>query len=104
MPDYYDFDSNPISREEWALLLRARRHDLVRWQIGYDKVSETTISTVWLGLDHAWFPGCDPLIFETLIDRPDGDAEVVQRYSTAQQATAGHEHHLVKLRAAAEAV
>lgn len=46
------------------------------------------VSTVFLGLDHAWDAG-PPLIFETMIFGGKHD-EYQERYSTWKQAVAGH--------------
>jgi hypothetical protein len=66
-PLYYDRQGKPIDGAlEWGARLR-----------GPKRVAETTlpdgtwISTVWLGLDHAWGGG-PPLIFETMVRLPDG--------------------------------
>ena len=58
-PMYYDKAGNPITLEELMQLNSPE----------YKRVAETTledgtwISTVWLGLDHAWGGDGDPLIF-----------------------------------------
>lgn len=52
---------------------------------------ETMISTVFLGLDHSLTPGAPPLLFETMIFRPDSTADDYQeRYTTREEALAGH--------------
>ena len=58
---YYDRQGNPLTLEEWAATFEARQDQ--------KRVAETTlpngrwVSTVWLGLDHAFSAG-PPLIFE----------------------------------------
>lgn len=47
------------------------------------------VSTVWLGLDHNWWPDRPPKIFETMIFGGDLDLER-WRYSTEEEARAGH--------------
>lgn len=54
-----------------------------------------TISTVFLALDHNFYPGGPPLLFETMIfdwERRKSErwSHWQQRYSTAAQARAGH--------------
>lgn len=47
------------------------------------------VSTVWLGLDHNWWPDRPIKIFETMIFGGDLDLEQ-WRYSTEDEALAGH--------------
>lgn len=47
------------------------------------------VSTVWLGLDHNWWPDRPMKIFETMIFGGDLDLEQ-WRYSTEEEALAGH--------------
>lgn len=54
------------------------------------------VSTVWLGLDHNWWPDRPSLIFETMIFG--GKLDLQQwRYSTEEQALAGHQDALTLL-------
>lgn len=50
------------------------------------------ISTVWLGLNHAWEPGAPPLIFETMVfPGPELGMDLdCARYSTEAEALAGN--------------
>jgi len=92
--DIYDRDGNPISVREWS-----RLHD----DPEYMRVDETEldgiwISTVWLGHGHSFGFGDRPLIFETMVfdrhnqPRPGLQAmdEFTRRYSTEEEAEAGH--------------
>ena len=56
---------------------------------------DVEVSTVFLGLDHAWGFG-PPLLFETLIFGGPYDGEM-DRYSTWEQAVAGHERFVAAL-------
>lgn len=49
----------------------------------------TQVSTVFLGLDHSLRPLGPPLLFETMVFR-DGRDEAYDRYSTWEEAVAGH--------------
>lgn len=100
MPGYYDREGNPFP-------------DVIAWakkaegQDGYKRVAESTvddywISTVWVGLDMG-FSG-PPLIFETMVfwqgegsEPHDLDGEM-DRYSTEQQALAGHDQMVARVR------
>jgi hypothetical protein len=56
-----------------------------------------TVSTVFLGLDHAWRIG-PPILWETLILGADGDEQDHERYSTRKQALAGHKRWVRRYR------
>lgn len=49
-----------------------------------------TVSTVWLGLDHNYYSGGAPLIFETMAFGDSMAEELCCRYSSEDEATAGH--------------
>ena len=109
MSEYYDIDGNPITMEEWSQMFGSRRamregadngestpeEDWTR--IGSTHIGTAWISTVWLGLDHSFGDG-PPLIFETMVfgGAFDQDGE---RWSTKEQALAGHEAWCEKVRA-----
>jgi hypothetical protein len=61
--------------------------------------STTTVSTVFLGLDHSWDDG-PPLLFETMIFGGYYD-EYPIRYATIQEARAGHRRVVRRARLAA---
>ena len=50
------------------------------------------VSTVFLGIDHNLFDTGRPLLFETMVweKHKDGEEEVQERYSTYDEAEAGH--------------
>ena len=89
MSQLYDRQGNPLELLEWGRLLKKEEMRRVR---------ETTlpngkwISTVWIGLDHSFGPG-PPLIFETMVfSKLAGEGGLdSERYSTEEQAIAGHE-------------
>lgn len=88
MSKHYDRDGKELELMEWAALLENRE---------YKKVEQTTlqngkvVSTVWLGLDHQFGDG-PPLIFETMVFAHKGSwsEEDCERYTTEQEAKAGH--------------
>ena len=57
------------------------------------------VSTVFLGLDHNFFWGGPPLVFETLVFGGPLDQEM-DRYSTYDEAVRGHEAMCERVRAA----
>ncbi len=86
---YYDKTGKPMDIREWGRALE---------DYDYRRVAATTlsdgtwISTVWLGLDHSFGDQGPPLIFETMVFESEeslGDLEC-ERYSTLEQAVAGH--------------
>lgn len=95
MIDWYDRRGRRISIERASELLG----DLDYKRVALDEIGPYTVSTVWLGLDHAWSPGAAPLIFETMVFTADAwndpDSSVgpdldCMRYSTEAEALAGH--------------
>lgn len=85
---YYDREGKPISMYEWA----EKFNDQSYKRIGYTELPwGGRVSTVWLGLDHG-FGEVGPLIFETMVFPKDSFSELdCQRYSTEDQARAGHD-------------
>lgn len=94
---YYDKAGRQIDTAEWARLIE----DVEARKVGLDMVADVRVSTVWLGLDHGWGEGA-PLIFETMVFGGALDEECV-RYSTLDEAEAGHAAMLARVHAAARA-
>lgn len=114
-PMYMDKFGRPLTLMEWAKLTE----DLEYKRVGYTDLEPTIlvptrsyVSTVWLGLDHNFWPG-PPLLFETMrfshesvgssilpgtyhpcceFPDPEDPKERVEqiRYSTEEQARLGH--------------
>jgi hypothetical protein len=94
MSHFYDRSGRPIALERWAQLMEDPEYRIVdqtlvngRWQV----------STVWLGLDHAWW-GPPPVIFETTVSDHTGKNSLARhhewecrRYSTEADARRGHD-------------
>lgn len=92
MIDYYDRNNRPLSLDEYATLLRDREYK----RVCSDYVGSYWVSTVWLGLDHA-FMGGPPLVFESMVfaDTAEDSSELGEdrfsdRYTTEHQAVLGH--------------
>lgn len=85
---YYNRQGEPVDVMEWARLHSDHDQIIVR----RSTIGEIDLSTVWLGIDHAFgYP--PPLIFETMTFGPEPwGARLLDRYATEQQALAGHEH------------
>lgn len=64
-------------------------------RIALDKFDGVKVSTVFLGLDHNFGSG-EPLVFETMVFGGPFDEEC-ERYSTREQAIAGHAAMVAKV-------
>lgn len=85
MSFYYDRQGNPTTVDEFEKIYSGDRH------VGLTDIGGITVSTVFLGIDHSFGSG-PPLLFETMVFDPAAgplDEEQV-RYSTEEQAAAGH--------------
>lgn len=88
MSNYYDPDGKPITMADWAQSFEDWRKRIV----GLTHIGSIRVSTVWLGLDHSYGEG-PPLIFETMPHDEVKDEwmdQHMRRYSTIEQARAGH--------------
>jgi len=116
MADYDDFnlayekEGKPISVWEWGRLKELKDY----YRVAQHWVKGWHLSTVWIGIDHAFGDGT-PLIFETMIFAPtDADyggdnplhrhyAGYCERYTSEAAALAGHDRLLEELRDALSA-
>lgn len=90
---YCDRAGRPMTMEEWA-----KAFD----DLDYKRLARTVlpdgkvVSTIWLGLNHRWGDG-PPLIFESMVFASDeGESLDMTRYSTEEEAKAGHEAMVAK--------
>jgi len=83
---FYDYDGNPTTRSHWIALF----DDTQARRLGFAVIGEVTISTVWLGLDHSFGHGEEPVLWETLV-RKGEDEEEMYRYSSRDEALARHD-------------
>jgi hypothetical protein len=96
MSDKYILDGRNAKPEpdlmKWAKWFeKADRH------VAKDKIGDVRISTVFLGLDHSFGHG-DPMLFESMIFGGSLDGEQ-NRYSTWEQAEAGHKEFVERVKA-----
>lgn len=88
---HYDRQGNPITLEQWSRMFGDEE---------YKRIAKTDlpggghVSTVWMGLDHGF--GGLHLIFETMVFGHPGADNEQERYSTEQEARAGHEEMVAK--------
>ena len=109
---YYDRDGRPITPEEWGRLHADRVYQRIAATTIEHGAHSYWISTVWLGMDHAFGQGPSE-IFETMVfpswrepmrglarllgERgPDLNEEECERYSTEAEARAGHDRIVAK--------
>lgn len=81
---------------EWA----TSYEDTDNRKIGEDRIRGKYISTVFLGLDHSFGDG-PPLLFETMVFPDEQDnwrEEEGYRYSTYEEAEAGHKEVVNRIR------
>jgi hypothetical protein len=88
---YYSRAGEPMTLGEWAATFEESN------QVAFDEVAGIKVSTVWIGLDHNFLSAGPPLIFETMVFGGAHD-EFCDRYSTEEQAKAGHRRVLAALR------
>lgn len=93
MSDFYVLvDKEPVKvsgLEEWS-----RRMDWTDRHVAITEVAPgVTVSTIFLGLDHrhALFGDGPPILFETMVFNDYGDDGTQERYSTWDEAAAGHQ-------------
>lgn len=80
---YYDWQGQPITLLQWAMLFEDERH------LAEDVLDGVRVSTVWIGLAQAGSTPEHPLIYETLVF--DGPCDLHgERYATERDARAGH--------------
>ncbi len=72
----------------WGMEFDKRTKSEDHWRVARETVNGVDVSTVFLGIDHA-FGGGPPLLFETMIFGGPHN-EYQERYSTWEEAEAGH--------------
>lgn len=97
MSDYYilndDHTTKPVEMMEWVVWAsRGRATSVVK----QDTIGDARVSTVFLGLNHAYLGQGAPLIFETMIFGGPEDG-YQDRYSTWDQALKGHQKAIDQL-------
>jgi hypothetical protein len=97
---FYDRQGEPLSYPEWTVLFYDKSYAHVRaTAVGEDVL----VSTVWIGIDMSYGNQASPVIFETMVFG--GELEdAVWRYSTEEQACAGHDKAVAAARFAIEEI
>lgn len=97
MSDHYILDGHtPVAADfmDWARFYESGPD--ARRVAATDLDDNVHVSTVFLGVDHAWGQG-PPILFETMVFRS-GDGQDCWRYHTWDAAAAGHEQVVAALR------
>lgn len=90
-------DVIPATMQGWATFF----HDFKRRQVAETFVGDVRVSTVFLGIDHGFGMTDEPLVFETMAfkeNRSSYDDLYCERYATWDEAIAGHEAMVKKVR------
>lgn len=93
IPMYYGRDGQPVDQAE---MLRLFGDPALR-RVAEDTIGEAWVSTVHLVLDHSFGLGGPPIIFETMIFGGSHN-QWQARYTSEEQARAGHEAVVQALR------
>lgn len=97
----FDREGKPISDDAYHRLFRDMSYKVVeKTVVGKGRPWEAEVSTVWLGLNHAYDPSHPPIIFETLVFGGPLDQDGT-RYTTEAEARAGHAEFVRKASAPA---
>lgn len=83
MAEYYSRAGEPIGHDDWL-----REWSGENKRVAVTDVGDACVSTVYLGMNHAWAGG-PPLIFETMIFDGDHDGWC-WRYGSEERAQEGH--------------
>jgi len=87
-----DIDDREAAMREWGRFFE----DTENRRVGVDEIGDVRVSTVFLGLNHAFFSE-EPLWFETMVFGGDHDQDM-ERYATWEQAEAGHREVVRRLK------
>lgn len=89
----------------WAEWYEHRKERTDDWIVAKTKVGDVEVSTVFLALDHNHTGVGPPILFETMCfagkrGEEFGDEEFFDRYATREEAKAGHERIVERVRQA----
>ena len=103
-PLYYrlggDDGHTPIPVTDWSAPDEADVWAIENRRVALTTVSDISVSTVFLVLDHALVTGTIPLLFETMVFGIEDDHEYQWRYATWDEAEAGHDRIVAALKRA----
>jgi hypothetical protein len=96
--DVYSRNGKKLSKEGYFHLRKDPGYKIVR-KAEVGRGGKVEVSTVWLGMNHAYGSDVAPLIFETMVFGGKYD-QYCDRYSTEAEAIAGHARWVRKVRRA----
>ncbi len=100
MPKFYTLDAAGNPRSVPTLIEWAKEFEEKDRRVAYTKIGDAEVSTVFLGLDHGFGHG-PPLLFESMIFWEGHGLNADQeRYTTREEALAGHEAMVTRVRSA----
>jgi hypothetical protein len=102
--DYYILDGHtPVRVEdfrEWAVWCDTADRRVAQDYVGKEGRGKPWVSTVFLTMNHNWHgPSHPPVVFETMVFDCGELSEAMMRYSTWEEAEAGHQEMLEVVRA-----
>lgn len=103
--EYHDRAGRPITLDEWSVKFENPEYKVVGWWSNHgnnpklNSNAELIVSTVWLGMNHAWDGGL--AIFESMIFGGKY-GQYQMRYATEQEALDGHQRIVDDLQAGRE--
>ena len=84
---YYDKSGKKISLETFADLMIDQEYR----RVASDMIGDYHVSTIWLGINHAFYNVEKPIIFEMMIfGGKFEEEEYMERYSNEKEALEGH--------------
>lgn len=95
MGRWYTLDENnkPVVADSVIEAVEWLEENPERKALNQDYIDDVFISTVFLGLDHAWIPGGNPVLWETMIFGGEHD-QYQERYTSYEDAVEGHQKAL----------
>lgn len=76
---------------ECGLMEWANQIETMDVHVAHDVINNCRISTVWLGHNYNFIRKEPPLVFETMVFHSHGNDDYCERYSTWEEAEAGHQ-------------
>lgn len=98
MSDHYILEGHEAKKADLMTWARWFESNRLNRHVKNEEINGVRVSTVFLGLDHNWGEG-RPLIFETMVFGGKLDQEQ-ERYSTWDEAEAGHDAMVARVREA----
>lgn len=99
MNDKYTLDENWNPVQEPDLMKWATWYETADRKVAMDQIGEAKISTVFIGLDHNFYDGGEPTLWETMVFGGDMDCEHTRCSGLKSDAEAMHAAMLERVKA-----